>query len=254
MIYSLDLWILFAFVFALLFMAAQLGFQIANALMKRKPLLKDTSEFVPTTILGLLALIIGFTFSMSINRYEMRKDLVVKEANAIDTTRLRSLLLEEDSGKIIRQLLINYVDARLAFFEAGDQQDKIEQAELRTLQIQKKLWDESIKVTKHDRGPIAALFISSLNETIDLRSERYNALQNRVPEFVYFVILFIAFIGLLNVGMSLAYSRSLHRWSPVVLALLLSSVICLIRDLDSPRTGLIKVSQRALLLLKDGDR
>lgn len=73
----------------------------------------DTSSTLEAALLGLLALIIGFTFSITLTRYEARRDAVLKEANSVETTALRAVLLPAPHNQDILGLLHDYLQARI---------------------------------------------------------------------------------------------------------------------------------------------
>lgn len=87
----------------------------------------------------LLALIIGFTSSVAVSRYDQRKALEEPEANAIGTQYLRAALLPGDNGAHTRELLRQYLDQRIAFYEAGDAVTAA-QIEKQTATLQSELW------------------------------------------------------------------------------------------------------------------
>ncbi len=75
-----------------------------------------------TATLTLLALLIGFSFSMAINRYDQRKIYEEDEANAreLGTEYLRTDLLPPVAATNVRTLLITYLDQRILFYETRD--------------------------------------------------------------------------------------------------------------------------------------
>lgn len=250
-IHEQQLYIVFFVLLGFYLIVSQTLFSYGVFLRKQKPVdHQESSDFIPSTILGLLALILGFTFSMAISRFDHRLELVVQEANAIETTFLRSQLLPAKEALPIRKLLQKYVDARLEFFEAGSDLELIKKSEETAAQIQRALWDQLIQITNTDRGPLVAQFASSLNEVIDLQSKRSAAFRNTIPKVVYWVILMITAAGLGCLSFLRGTRKSGERWSIFLLGLLFVTVFTLIRDLDRPRTGTITVSQEPLITLK----
>ncbi|MBS1983808.1 MAG: DUF4239 domain-containing protein [Bdellovibrionales bacterium] len=248
----LELYQLFLLLLALLMLIAHLSFSAGKYVKHHWPQIKpEASDFIPSTILGLVALILAFTFSMAIGRFDRRLELVVQESNAIGTTYLRSKLMEPaQRGQEVRDLLKQYVDARLEFFEVGTNAELIEKAEAKARHIQDQLWNLTVQFTQKDRGAVAAQFVSSLNEVIDLQSQRAAALRNTIPKIVYVIMLLITSAG---IG-SLAFARGAHsessRWSISLLVCLFVGVFTLIRDLDRPRAGTITISQEPMRELK----
>lgn len=198
-------------------------------------------------ILGLLGLMLGFTFVMALSRYDLRRQLVVEEANAIGTTWLRSALVPQPARDSTGKLLQAYVDARLEFYAAGVNQNRLRAAMEKSVQLQMSLWRGAISAARNQSTPITALFIASLNEMIDLDAKRIEALENRIPLAVWLVLTMISLIVSLLAG-----SIYPQRMSVVVLLLpiVLAAVMTLIADLDSSRGGLILISQRSMVRLQ----
>ena len=159
-------------------------------------------------VLGLLALLLGFTFSMAVGRYENRRDLVLKEANAIGTTYLRASFLPEAHAKAVEDLLRRYTDARLSFYSAGSDSAKIAAAEDEAAKLQRELWAQTVTAGKEAATPITTTFINALNETIDLDATRLHALRSRVPGAVWLLLLIVAGTGCFASGYSAGASGS----------------------------------------------
>jgi hypothetical protein len=250
-LYDFNLVSVFISVVIVLFVLSQIGFSLGAFIRKRWPdKTSGPSDFVITTILGLVSLFLGFTFSMAIDRYDGRKELVVKEANAIGTAYLRTQMIDEHHGEVARELFKKYVDARLEFFDAGADAQAIERAEEKTRSVQTLLWHEAVESTRLRAGIPEGQFTSALNDVIDLQTERAAALVNRVPAIVYWMILVVAGIGLGGLEFGKAIQNKPRLWSMSLLILLFASAITLIQDLDRPRTGTITVSQESMKALK----
>jgi hypothetical protein len=206
----------------------------------------------PTTIhgaiLGLLGLMLGFTFVMALSRYDLRRQLVVEEANAIGTIWLRSSMIPEPYRDAVPKLLRAYVDARLDFYSAGLDQKRLLAAVDRTAQLQRSLWSEALGAARDQPTPITALFVQALNEVIDLDTSRVEALENRIPLTVWMLLIAVSILASLVTG-----NVYPHRASPMVLLvpIVLAGVMALIADLDSSRGGLILVSQQSMVRLQN---
>jgi len=201
--------------------------------------------------LGLLALLLGFTFAMAVSRYDARKALVLDEANAIGTTYLRAGLLPAAQQEEIRKLLKSYVAARLEFYEARVDASRLAAAGAAAARIEGELWKLAGSAVALDaRSVPAGLFVQSLNELIDLNEKRRVALDNRVPAVVLYLLYAVSVgaLGFIAYGYGLAGRR--RHGSTMAFALLVAMVLTVILDLDRPRRGLILVSQESMLRLK----
>lgn len=201
------------------------------------------NEVLPTTILGLLALLLGFTFSMSIARFDTRSALVVKEANAIGTAYLRSDIFPAEQGNKYKELLKEYTEHRLAYFERL-RTENIEYTS-KTLQLQNQIWKQTVTMTQTDRSALAGIFVQANNDLIDVDAERQFASENHVPELVFYVIILITALGLGALSYNFGL-RDQHSLTPIILSLLFAVVIVLIQDLDRPGRGLIRAPQEAM--------
>jgi hypothetical protein len=209
---------------------------------------KALTGSIQASILGLLALLLGFTFSMSMQRYDSRNMALIEEANAIGTAMLRVQLLPEEFRSDADSLFRAYVRARLAMstIDLTQVEDRrARQADIAVLQ--NALWDLAVAAANEDPRPVTTgAFIVSLNEVIDAQGKRNALLQMHVPEVVL-VLLFIVFI---SSGGNMGYSAGLsgeRLGAPIVLvSLLITLIVFIIIDLDRPKRGMIQVNQGAL--------
>jgi len=208
----------------------------------------DTASMLAGAALGLLALMIGFTFAMTLSRFEARRDALLKEANAISTTGLRARLLPEAQRLEVLRLLQDYVKIRLDITQrtqsAADFKSAIDQSNA----LQEKLWQQAMAVAvANDAMVPTGLFIQTLNEMIDDQEARLTALRNRVPEIVILALFGVAAVA----GGFAGYASMIETRRAVaavyIMGLLMTWVIMLILDLDRPTAGFIAVSQQPMI-------
>jgi hypothetical protein len=244
-------WRLIAIVSALLLLAAEAGFRLGLRLHKSKDeARKSQLGGIQGAVLGLLALLLGFTFAMAVARYESRRDLVLREANSIGTTFLRASFLPETRQNTAENLLRSYLDARLSFYAAGPDTAEQTVAEQRAAELQRALWAQAVAAGKENPTPLVTSFVTALNDLIDLDATRLNALRSRIPGAVWLLVLAVAMSGCFTSGYSAGGSGVRSAFPELVLPLLMAVVITLIADLDRPRGGLIGISQQPLIDLK----
>jgi hypothetical protein len=243
LLYNLDLWLVFGASIAFFLLGDETGFRLGR--WKRPAVDEDARSQIITiqgAMLGLLALLLGFTFSMAMSRFELRKQQVLEESNAIGTTYLRAQLMPEPSRKEVSNLLHRYVEVRLQFYRAGMEGEQFQTAVDQTERLQLELWSRAgAWAAKDPRAVTAGLFLQSLNEVIDLHSKGLTALENHVPEIILVLLYFVALvaIGLIGYGNGLAGRRNFMV--TMVASLLIAAVILVIIDLDRPQRGLIRV-------------
>ena len=248
MIWNIHEFYVFLIALSFFLIAIELGFRLGNRFSAQEDgALSDHVASLQSSVFGLLALLLGFTFAMSIERFDTRKQLVLEEANNIGTTYLRSQFLPENLQQEAGVLLQNYTESRLAFFRAGDDMRKLELSEEKSAEIQKKLWNIAVQATKKPENPQAvSLFIQSLNDVIDDHEKRRVALENHVPEPVVVLLFFVSMFGMGFIGYNYGLSGKRRHISTALFAFLIASVLILILDIDRPRRGFIQVSQASL--------
>jgi Protein of unknown function (DUF4239) len=195
----------------------------------------------------LVSLLLGFTLSMAVSRYAERRSLVVEEAISIGTTYLRASTLPQPYRDHSQQLLRKYVDTRLELDNVGVDASRFNEAASRAKRLQEDLWLDAATVVEKDRSAITAVYLNSLNETIDLHEKRVAAFENRIPQPVWLLIIIVSLIAVFTRGSTLT-SRF---WLTLILVpITIAIVVALIADLDTPSRGLIRLDQRALERLK----
>jgi arginine exporter protein ArgO len=199
-------------------------------------------------VLGLLALLLAFTFSLALQRHDSRSEAVVDEANAIGTAYLRAQLLPADMRDRVGALLREYLDVRIrASRIALDDPTARERLLQQASQITDQLWLYARQAAQQDGRPVTSgLFIQSLNELIDSFGRRDAALSRHVPE----VVLFLLFLTFLMAGSILGYASGIESsratFPMIMMVGLIALLVFLIIDLDRPRRGLIQISQKSL--------
>jgi hypothetical protein len=207
---------------------------------------KDLEIVVPAA-LTLLGLIIGFTFSMAISRYDQRKIYEEEEANAIGTEYLRAGLLPAEDATRVRALLVAYLNQRIAFYEAGDP-DAVRTINEGTSRQQNELWSAVEKVALQNPTPVNALTLSGMNDVLNSQGYTQAAWWNRIPLAAWLLMLAIAICSNFLVGYD-TIRRRMRLGPSFVLPFILSIAFFLIADIDSPRKGVIRVSPQNLLSL-----
>jgi hypothetical protein len=247
-LYGVSQWITYPLAAVLIFAAAEIGCRLGAVSPDRdNERVRAHITTIQSALLGLLALLIGFTFSISLSRYDARRDLLLGEANAIGTTALRAQFLPEGHAATAIALLKDYTDTRF-IYSPKDERPSREAGQA----LLSKLWAEAVFAAGQDPKSVpAGLFAQSLNDVIDFNEKRRIANRNRVPE-VAFLLLFglsAVAVGLTGYGAGLVGTR--QRVPNAIMAVSIALVIMLIADLDRPRRGLITVDQQALTDVRD---
>jgi hypothetical protein len=210
--------------------------------------LEGPTGMIVGSILALMAFLLAIAMGMAADRFDTRRGLVLEEANAIGTTLLRTGYLPEPYSSQLETLLREYVPLRIV-----DDQDDLQAQIARSVEIQEEMWAISEDLAREfGQRPVVAIFIESLNETIDLHESRITAgLYARVPPTVIWLLVAGVIFSVAMVGYNAGLTGRRATLSAVVLTVALSAVIALIVDLDRPTDGIIRTSQRPLIDLRD---
>jgi hypothetical protein len=193
---------------------------------------------VASAILTVLGLIIGFSFSMSVSRYDLRKGYEEAEANAIGTEFVRADLLPGADAPKVRVLLTRYVDLRIRDYEVRDKAE-IQRLKDQTDQVQGQLWSAVRDPAMAQQTPVAALAVSGMNDVLNSQGYTQAAWWNRIPLSAWWLMASIAVVGCTLVGYG-AQTKA-GSYFTLVLPMVIAISFFLIADMDSPRGGLIRV-------------
>jgi hypothetical protein len=241
-----------AFLVAVLSAALWLGSRIGL----RRATREDERSLVPLTtveaaMLGLLALLLGFSFEMATARWDLRKHAAIDEANAIGTTYLRTSLLPDPQRTEIRAQLVAYVDARLSSDVMSPRGDARARSAAEARRIQSRVWELAVAAAFADPRPTTSgLFLQSLNATIDAHGTWVALVEDHVPESILWLLLAVAIGALGLTGYVSGVAGRVRRFTGLLVVLLVSLVVVLIVDLDRPSRGLIRVSDANLRTLR----
>jgi len=245
---AVPIWGFFLVVLALALASVESGYRLGRLRYERRKNENDSpvGEMV-AAILGLLALILAFTFGFGAERFDARRQMVLDEANAIGTTYLRTQMLPE-GGERIRALLKEYVDVRLNAVLG----DNLAEGLRRSDAIQTQLWNEAVTLgQKNPNSIVVGLFVQSLNQVIDLHAQRVQVgLRNRVPGAIWVVLLAVSVASLVAMGYHAGLTGTSRSLTVLTITFAFSAVIGLIADLDRPQQGVLKVGQQALIDLQ----
>jgi hypothetical protein len=238
--------LLFAVSLLVLWGCAQLGVAAADWRRAERGEREDF-DLVLAATLTLLGLIIGFTFSMAIDRYDLRKGYEEAEANAIGTAYLRIELLPAADTAQLQRLLGGYLHQRILFYTTDDPQ-LLRQIDAQTSKLQAQMWSVARNSALAQPNALSALAVTGLNDVVNAEGYTQAAWTNRIPKEAWALMALIAMLGNLLIG----YAASRMKRRAVfllVMPLVLAIAFFLIADIDSPRGGYIHVQPQNLLSL-----
>ncbi len=245
---AIPLWGILAGVIVMLYTGMEGGFRLGQWRKTRVPEEREQiAGAMVASILGLVALVLGFTFSLAASRFDARRISVLDEANAIGTTWLRTRFLPEPQRTSSDRLLREYVDVRLRGVEDGHTTRAIS----RSNQIHTLLWSDAVAAKETSDSISTGLYIQSLNQVIDLHETRMQDARSRIPMVLWFALYFLATLGVASVGYQAGLAGQYRSPASVALILAFACVLYLIADLDRGQEGLVRVSQKPMVDLQE---
>ena len=244
-IYSLSPWWIGLITVGVMAAALELGFRIGRRVHARLEAgQKAQITTLQAAILGFLALLLGFTFSVSQGRFDTRRQLVVTEANSIETTFLRAQLLPEPYRTRMSALVADYAQTRTPKETLAQVERAIEQSE----RLHKQMWTQLQAVSQADDVNPATLLVltESMNQTIDLHTMRVAAFLYRAPGDMLLLLHLGAILAVGVMGYSAGLENRRNFLAHLVMVLLIALVLMLIVDLEQPQAGMIRSSMKTL--------
>ncbi len=243
---------LFLVSFAVLSLSAWFGKGFLSRRGEPDEVARDDFETILTAMLTLLGLIIGFSFSMAISRYDQRKNLEEEEANAIGTAYVRADLLPASDAARMRALLKEYLEVRMQFYDTRDP-EQLRAVAARRAKLQADLWASVQGPAAAQPTAVMALVVKGINDVLNAQGYTQAAFWNRIPQAAWLLLISIAVCSNLLLGYGFHGSKTARRLL-FVMPLVISVSFFLIADIDSPRGGLILVNPQNLKSLADSIR
>lgn len=229
--------------------AMAMGFRVAGRRLAANPDAPTDIGGVEGVVYGLFGLLLAFTFAFVVDRAEVRRELVVEEANAIETSFLRSAVAPPPERAALEQLHRRYLAARVAYVEAGGEGARaLEEAEA----LQGELWSKAVSVALS--SPLSQLYpllLVAQNDMFDVRDRRTGSFHARLPDAVVLFLLVTTVLTALVIGYSLGLRRAWHSTLGVAFVMLMAVVLYLILDIDRPFRGLIRTPDAAMVSLAE---
>jgi hypothetical protein len=204
----------------------------------------DDFGVIQTATLTLLGLIIGFTFSMALNRYDQRKNLEEEEANAIGTAFLRADLIGEPRAAQLRDVLRRYSAERVVNYTTRDVA-VLAANNARTTKLQSDMWTIVREGATAQPDPLKALAVASINDVVNSQGYTQAAWWNRIPHGAWVLMALLAVCANFLVGLG-AKGTSAPLRLTIVFPAIISAVLFLVADIDAPRGGVIRVQPQNL--------
>jgi hypothetical protein len=244
---SIPIWFIYPLTVLVLMGVLEGGYWLGKILKRKFAVRTDAGVgAISAAALALLTFMLAFTVSFSIGMFIERRQVLVDEFNAIGTAYLRAGFLEEPHRTESRELLSAYSSLRIP-----ENKEELDLAIILSEEIHKELWDIAEKVVSQNPDPVTALYVSSLNDVIDLHTKRLVVnLLVRIPPAVVIVIYLVGIFTMLINGIGAGYLKNRNLIAQLVLVLILALVFYLLVDLDRLAQGLVQVPNYDLTILQ----
>jgi hypothetical protein len=198
---------------------------------------------VDGAVFALLGLLIAFTFSGAVSRFDQRRDLIVEETNDIGTAYLRLDLLPASAQPALRDLFRRYVDSRLETYRKIPDLEAVKAELARSVALQGEIWNQAVAAGRLESAPPSAtmLLLPALNQMIDITTTRTMAAQMHPPKVIFAMLFGLALAGALLAGYGMAGGKSRNWLHMIGFAAIIAIAIYVILDIEFPRLGLIRV-------------
>ena len=246
---TIPIYLLYIGITLFILLSFEIGFRIGKHTPARSA--KDGSGALGPMVggvLGMLAFVLAFTFSMVASHHDHRKENVLDDANAINTAYLRADLVEEPHKTEIKRLLKEYVDVRLL---REPDKESVEKLMTRSAELHNLIWAQALSASKETPGANIGLLIRSINNMFDMHEKRLTtAIRNRIPGRIWITLFIISSLTMITLGVQAGISRRRRLVAVIPLALAFAALATIIVDLDRPLGGVITVGQESMINLQ----
>jgi hypothetical protein len=206
---------------------------------------------ISSSLLGLLALILGFTFAMAGSRYENRKNNLIDEANCIGTAVLRSDIYPDSLKNEFKKDFETYLNSRRDYYLLDNDEVKLNASLKQSAVASDKLWNRAAFYAKDKDYFIQSnMMLPALNQMFDSASKSNMVLNSKVPETIIYLSFIFSIIISFFIGYNSGLEKKINPKFIVGFCFLICVVIFITLDLDRPRRGLIKLDNEISLMQK----
>jgi hypothetical protein len=196
-----------------------------------------------SAVFALLGLLIAFTFSGALTRFDVRRAQAVDEVNAIGTAYLRIDLLPASAQPRLRETFRNYVDARIATYRKLPDLEAAKLELARSQQLQTDIWHQAVQAMRQpgEHAGATLLVLPALNQMFDITSVRIAATQIHPPNIIYEMLVGLALAAALLAGYQSAGEKRYDWVHQIGFAAIVSLTVYVILDIEHPRLGLVRI-------------
>ncbi|HWS61061.1 MAG TPA: hypothetical protein VN182_09040 [Flavobacterium sp.] len=244
---DIDASIISIILFFLMLISIWIGYKIGLKKMK----IDNKNAEISSSLLGLLALILGFTFAMAGSRYENRKDNLIDEANCIGTALLRSDIYPDSLKNEFKKDFQTYIKSRRDYYLLDNDDEKLTNSLEQSAKASEKLWARATFYAKDkDYFIHSNMMLPALNSMFDSATKSNMVLNSKVPETIVYLLFAFSIIISFFIGYNSGLEKKINTKFIIGFCFLICVVIFITLDLDRPRRGLIKLETEIQLMQK----
>ena len=245
--YLLDHRVITLLMVALLAISGEIGFRRGARNRKSKESVRSLMSGTGAAMLGLLGLLLGFTLSMAVSRWDARRAVIVNEANAVGTLWLRAGLLEDSLRDDLRDTLRTYTDARIALGGSRGDRAALQAARSKSEALHATIWSAVEHADQPGRSPaVLSSLITAANDVIDIHELRLASIENYLPATLIMLLFAVSAVSIGFLAWAFGAANQGGRTAIIMLGLLIGSVLLLIMDVNRPQRGRIEIGVESL--------
>jgi hypothetical protein len=226
----------------LLVAAGEIGYRRGLFRRESKAAVRSLMSGTSAAMLGLLGLLLGFTLSMAVSRWDERREVIVDEANAVGTLWLRAGLLEAPLCNELRDALREYTDARIALGGSRGDRAALRAARIESESLHALIWSVVERADQPGQSnAVLSSLITAANNVIDLHELRLASIENYLPAPLFLLLFTVASVSLGFLAWAFGAANQGGRTAIVALGLLIGAVFLLIMDINRPQRGTIEI-------------
>lgn len=243
MLYSIPALVLATVLFLGINLAYMGGLKLRNLRLKHDPGFEPAGLGpLEGSMLGLLSLLLAFTFNQSASDFATHRNLLVTESNAVETAIWRADLYPDAVRTAFRLDFTEYIEARIAYYDAAADEDLVRAARQKADVVAIRIWKRAADVARNSNESLgSSQMLPAINAVIDAEARREDARRGHVPDPILALLFVLSVAGSFIVG----YANKSRRIDWVVLfsySLMTVMTVYIILDLDRPRRGLIETT------------
>jgi hypothetical protein len=246
--FGLPLAALLLLLLALMFAALELGRRLGGRDRPRHDAdSRSQASGLHAGLVGLLALLLGFAFSLSASHFVLNRDFVAQEATALDTAYRRADLASEPERGALRLALRQYVDGRLAYYSGAFDAVRLRALDEQSRMLHAQLWQRAAAAAARAPTCTTALLVQAVNTVIELHETRLDAARNHIPYVVLWLLVAMSVAAASVTGYIAGLGNRTHVGPALMMLALVALVLVVIVDLDRPLRGLVHGGQESLV-------